>query len=159
MLMDLFFAVEPPEKKRRVHFHAFMLDVHDRIEHERRAHTDEPVAKVAADLAAEATLLCFDEFQVNDIADAMIIERLFRGLFDAGTVVVATSNRHPSDSMRTGCSATAFCRSSRCWGSGSMVFSSTVAATTASPECAAGKSITAQTMRRRERRSKPLSPI
>src|SRR5918911_740853 len=88
MLMDMFFAVAPIERKRRVHFHSFMLDVHERIEQERRAHSDEPVAKAAADLAAEATLLCFDEFQVNDIADAMILERLFRALLEAGAIVV-----------------------------------------------------------------------
>jgi cell division protein ZapE len=101
MLMDLFFAASPVVRKRRVHFHEFMGDVHERVTAFRRQQKngnvadEDPIRLTAAAIAQESWLICFDEFNVTDIADAMILGRLFRRLFELGVVVVATSNVEP----------------------------------------------------------------
>ncbi len=108
MLMDLFFELVPVRGKRRAHFNDFMADVHDRIARHREAlkkgevRESDPIPPIAAALARDAWVLCFDEFSVTDIADAMILSRLFSALFAEGVVLVATSNVAPDDLYRDG---------------------------------------------------------
>ena len=109
MLMDLFFADAPVAKKRRVHFHEFMLEVQARL-HRRREELaargappeSDTIVPIGKEIAAETRLLCFDEFQVTNIADAMILGRLFETLFEEGITVIATSNRSPDDLYKNG---------------------------------------------------------
>jgi cell division protein ZapE len=121
MLMDLFFRAAPVHAKRRVHFHAFMQEVHARLKAMRRhpgirelrpgkrAKDDD----ILPSLARDCWLLCFDEFQVHDIADAMLLVRLFETLFEAGWSSSPPPTGRRATSTRTGCSGRTSCRSSR----------------------------------------------
>ncbi|MEE9453278.1 MAG: cell division protein ZapE [Paracoccaceae bacterium] len=102
MLMDMFFDSAPIAKKRRVHFHAFMQEIHEGIRAARTKKQKDPIEPVAVAVANQATLLCFDEMQISDITDAMLVGRLFEKLFARGVVIVTTSNRHPDDLYENG---------------------------------------------------------
>jgi len=102
MLMDLAFEHIPVERKRRAHFHAFMLDVHQRLREIRESEQEDPIGDLVDELGEESDLLCFDEMQVTNPADAMIMSRLFTSLISSGTRVIATSNRPPQDLYKDG---------------------------------------------------------
>ncbi len=102
MLMDMFFEHVAFRPKRRIHFHEFMSEVHERIAAARKSVPGDPIPTVARDIAQESRLLCFDELHVTDIADAMILGRLFEGMFEEGIVIVATSNALPDELYKDG---------------------------------------------------------
>lgn len=102
MLMDVFFEACPIESKRRVHFHAFMQEVHDYMHQWRKQYKGDPLPSLAVKIRQSSLLLCFDEFQVTDIADAMLLARLFTRLINQGVIFVATSNQHPDDLYKNG---------------------------------------------------------
>ncbi len=102
MLMDLFFDTVQVRRKKRVHFHEFMLDVHARLAEARKSETGDPIPPVVESLAEEARLLCFDEMVVNNMADAAIMSRLFTGLLEKRVTILTTSNREPDELYKNG---------------------------------------------------------
>lgn len=102
MLMDLFYEHVSEPRKRRVHFHAFMQEIHSALHEARKTDVTDPIEPVAQDVIRDARVLCFDEMQITDITDAMIVGRLFEKLFAAGVVVITTSNRPPDDLYKDG---------------------------------------------------------
>ena len=102
MLMDMFYETSDPETSRRVHFHAFMQEVQSRLHEARKTEVDDALVPVAEDMSKGLRLLCLDEMQITDIADAMIVGRLFEQMLDAGLAVVTTSNRVPDDLYKDG---------------------------------------------------------
>ena len=108
MLMDMFAQNMGDVPTRRVHFHAFMQEIHNAMHEVRKTGVDDAIAPVAANIAATVRLLAFDEMQITDITDAMIVGRLFQALFSAGVVVVTTSNRPPDDLYKDGLNRSIF---------------------------------------------------
>ncbi|MEP4151663.1 MAG: cell division protein ZapE, partial [Lentilitoribacter sp.] len=114
MLMDMFYELVPAKRKKRIHFNDFMADVHNRIHLHRQkfqageSREKDPIPPVASQLFAEAWILCFDEFSVTDITDAMILSRLFEQLFSKGCILIATSNVEPVNLYKDGLSRELF---------------------------------------------------